>query len=758
MSRVRRHAALLVATFAALSATILPSTVGAGEGTKIVPALAVLAARQPDDVRYIVRFAAPNGSSQSGVAIGRAGVLQRRAASLARQRPAVSLLGRMATTGRVKAVRSLWISNALAVRSDAATMEQVARAAGVIAVIPDQEMKLFDAPAGPPASGAEWGVAKVRADQAWAIGIDGEGVTVGIIDTGVQWDHPALKAHYRGWTGSSVDHNYSWFDAVTGQPVPLDLDGHGTHVVGTIVGDDGAGKRIGVAPGAKFMVARGCGVGTCSASDLLQAMQWMLAPTDLNGENPDPTKAPPLVSNSWGGSCDNTLFREAVQAWRAAGIVPVFANGNYGPATGTVSAPACYPESIGVGATDADDVAADFSARGPSAIAGLKPLVSAPGVEIISSIPGDQYTIASGTSMATPHVSGVIALLLDAKPGLTVDEIAGILSSTAIDLGDPGADDTYGSGRVDALAAVLAVWSGPTTGTITGHITDRLGEPMDGVSVTVAGGASALSDATGAYELTAPIGSRDVAAGAAGFTPATRSGVLVGATPATVDFQLLPALDHVPSVSDVRLAALNGSEVATNRPAVKLTFETSDASIIDGYLATTASATPAASDGRWQATPPTTVTLDGMDGSRVAYLWVKDVLGRVTRGGVDSIVLDTSAPSVRFDRLAVSGLARNGARVLRGRASDRGSGLASVEIAVRLEVKGACRWWSAKYKVFRKGSCASPAWFTPRGITSWWYQLRMQPGRYAVYTRAVDRAGNTSARVRAGSRRFVISP
>jgi len=296
-----------------------------------------------------------------------------------------------------------------------------------------------------------WGISKIQSDQVWQqLGYKGNGVVVGSIDTGVQWDHPALKNKYRGWDGETADHTYSWFDAVNHQSYPYDDQGHGTHAMGIIVGDDNAGNQIGVAPGAKWIAVKALdSSGGGMISDLLEAMQWMLAPGG------DPLKAPNVVNNSWGSPVCEKTFMTAVQAWRAAGIIPVFAGGNGGvKGDGSIGSPGCYPEAIAVGATDSEDQIAAFSSRGPSIFGEIKPNVTAPGVDIRSSLNTCGYGYISGTSMAAPHVTGVIALMLSANPTLSIEEVERALEESAVDLGDTGQDNIYGWGRVNALDAI----------------------------------------------------------------------------------------------------------------------------------------------------------------------------------------------------------------------------------------------------------------------------------------------------------------
>ena len=194
--------------------------------------------------------------------------------------------------------------------------------------------------------------------------------------------------------------------------------------MGTMVGGDGPGPftpDTGVAPGARWIAAKGCEDFDCSEDALLSSGQWILAPTDLAGDNPDPSLRPDIVNNSWGSGPGDPFYLATVQAWRAAGIIPVFSSGNPGPFCGEGGSPGDFLEVFSAGATDIDDNIADFSGRGPSVYGKVNPDVSAPGVDVISSVPGGGYESFSGTSMAAPHTSGAIALILSAEPSLIGD-------------------------------------------------------------------------------------------------------------------------------------------------------------------------------------------------------------------------------------------------------------------------------------------------------------------------------------------------
>ncbi|HSF81636.1 MAG TPA: S8 family serine peptidase [Anaerolineales bacterium] len=333
----------------------------------------------------------------------------------------------------------------------------------------------------------EWNILQVKADELWALGYTGQGVVIGGQDTGYDWDHPALKNQYRGWDGVTADHNYNWHDAIhsgggdcgPNSPEPCDDDNHGTHTMGTMVGDDvavGGVNQIGMAPGARWIGCRNMDEGDGTPASYAECYQWFLAPTDLNGLNPRPDLAPDVINNSWScpaseGCSDPNALLVVVNNVRAAGILTVHAAGNSGRfGCSTVDEPAAiYAASFAVGATNSLDNIASFSSRGPVTVDGsnrLKPQVSAPGVGIRSSVKGGGYQSGwSGTSMAAPHVAGLAALLISADPALggNVNALESLIESGALprtttqNCGDvPGAqvpNNTYGWGRIDALAS-----------------------------------------------------------------------------------------------------------------------------------------------------------------------------------------------------------------------------------------------------------------------------------------------------------------
>ncbi|KAF0698753.1 Aste57867_10658 [Aphanomyces stellatus] len=300
-------------------------------------------------------------------------------------------------------------------------------------------------------SNSSWGITTIAAPDLWAAGFSGQGIVVGSIDSGVRGSHDAVRRNFR------ADHG--WFDATTNKaPFPVDVLGHGTHTMGIIQA---------VAPDAQWISCRACGAdGSCKESDLLVCMQFMLCPTDATGQFADCAKAPRVVNNSWGagGRANFPNYKAAVAAWRHAGIVPVFSNGNNGNGgCGTVGSPADYDDVISVGSIDSTGHLASTSSRGPTVQGRVKPDVVAPGMNIMSaSSQGDDlYVSMSGTSMAAPHVTAAIALLLSANPHLTYDDLYTLLTTAA-------RDDGVLVGEIPACT-LLASRAGTNSSCLTGH-------------------------------------------------------------------------------------------------------------------------------------------------------------------------------------------------------------------------------------------------------------------------------------------------
>ncbi|MGH9279592.1 MAG: Ig-like domain-containing protein [Acidimicrobiales bacterium] len=458
---------------------------------------------------------------------------------------------------------SFWISNAVRVNGSKSLMRELAARPEVERVLPDRPLDLPDPiPAAEVAPAAvEWGVAAVNAPAVWdEFAATGAGIVVANLDTGVQFNHPALVHQYRGYRGATFDHNYNWFDPsrICGSPstAPCDNQGHGTHTMGTMVGDDQSGlNRVGVAPGASWIAVKGCEYDSCSFSALMAGGQWLLAPTDLNGQNPRPDLRPNVVNNSWGGGGQDFFFRDIVTAWVAAGIFPAFSNGNSGPTCNTAGSPADYAESYAVGAYDSAGAIASFSSRGsPPGL--VKPDIAAPGRSVRSSLPGNSYGVYSGTSMAAPHVAGTVALLWSAAPRLLADVAAtrGILDLSAVDVDDTTCGGTaadngvWGQGRLDARAAVELAPRGPT-GTVSGLVVDQAtGQPIAGAQIRSVDSASfprlTQTNASGAFHQVLPVGSHEVAVSAFGYLPGVASITVAENAVTVANFSLLPGPRH----------------------------------------------------------------------------------------------------------------------------------------------------------------------------------------------------------------------
>ncbi len=344
--------------------------------------------------------------------------------------------------------RKLYIVNGLAVSGSADLARALAARSDVARIVGDPPVRGIErsATAEKAVCGLPWGVQTVEADDVWSQdGVRGEGIVIASADTGVQWDHPALIAAYRGWDGVAASHDYNWHDAIDDVASPIDDHSHGTHTVGTMVGEDAAAReQIGVAPGAKWIACRNMDLGVGSPSTYIECNQFFLAPWPQGGDpetDGDPSKAPDIVNNSWGcptsEGCDPWTLESSFAALRAAGILAVAAAGNAGPNCSTVTdPPAIYEEAFVAGATDSSNALAYFSSAGPVTVDGsgrLRPDVAAPGVSVCSSVPVNGYASFSGTSMASPHTSGVAALLWSARPQVKnlVDISRCILSRSA---------------------------------------------------------------------------------------------------------------------------------------------------------------------------------------------------------------------------------------------------------------------------------------------------------------------------------------
>jgi serine protease AprX len=359
----------------------------------------------------------------------------------------------------------------------------------------------------------EPGINYTHAPDVWALGFTGQDIVVAGADTGIRWTHNALKPHYRGWDGVTADHDYNWHDSIhdsvsnpcgNDSPEPCDDFFHGTHTIATAVGDDGGTNQIGMAPGAKWIGCRNMDQGNGTPARYIECMEFFLAPYPIGGGEGDPTKAPDITSNSWGcppsEGCSVTSLQAAVEAQAAAGIQMVVAAGNSGSSCSTVTdPPSFYEASYTVGALNTGtDTIASFSSRGPVTADGsnrIKPDITAPGTNTRSATNDcdDCYGTASGTSMATPHIAGAMALLWSAVPDLrhqiqesrdALNNSAHFISSTQCGAAGPP-NNVFGWGRIDILAAVQGGTPSPTpTATATATATVPPASPTPTATAT----------------------------------------------------------------------------------------------------------------------------------------------------------------------------------------------------------------------------------------------------------------------------------
>jgi len=384
--------------------------------------------------------------------------------------------------GRIGDFQPFWIANCLRVDADQAVIEELAGRPDVKRVYFNYPLELIEPVAVSTEApgllrGPEPGVVAVRAPEVWAMGITGTGVLVATLDTGVDGNHPALGDRWRGVADPRYeDHpEWAWFDPVTYTTFPQAFGSHGTHTMGTVCGG-APGDQVGVAPGAQWIHAAVIDRVSIprTVADAILSFQWMLDPDEDPYTNWD---VPDVCSNSWRVTtshgyppCDET-FWIYLDACEAAGIVILFSAGNEGPSSWTIGRPPDRATTeymcCAVGAVDANNPnwpVASFSSRGPSDCTpggeqAIKPDIAAPGVSVRSSVPGGGYSSYSGTSMASPHVNGVVALMREACPDLVPEVILQIVYDTAYDLGPAGEDNDYGYGMIDAYEAVLMAQS-----------------------------------------------------------------------------------------------------------------------------------------------------------------------------------------------------------------------------------------------------------------------------------------------------------
>ena len=483
--------------------------------------------------------------------------------------------------------QSYWINNSILVTSSSMTVlndilkfdgiESIEARKSYILYEPDTSAALLDNGI----NAIEPNLTHVNADDVWALGIDGAGLVIANIDTGVRYSHQALVGQYRGNNGGTFDHNYNWLNPINlGDNVPRDGHGHGTHTMGTMVGDDGGSNQIGIAPGAQWMACAGCPDGSCPDAALLGCGQFMAAPTDLTGNNANPDMRPNAVNNSW-GDCGQTYddwYAGPINAWLAAGIYPIFSNGNSSncgysspPGLNTVGNPARSGNVTGVGSSgEQNGLYATHSNWGPTdnldtvnPISGfemMKPQVLAPGVSIRSSTPGSDTEYQdgwSGTSMSAPHVTGLIALIWQAAPCLIGDYAATetLIESTAVDMvyedGSPLTPTNFpnfatGWGEIDALAAVNMASGMCAMGTLEGTVTTDGTTPVEGARIFADNGAgytkNIYTTADGSYSSDLPDGTYTLIASKYGYQSQTVYSVVISEGATTIQDFVIPQL------------------------------------------------------------------------------------------------------------------------------------------------------------------------------------------------------------------------
>lgn len=420
-----------------------------------------------------------------------------------------------------------WITNCVVVKGELATLEELVKHPSIrwVEAVPVMELiepvrrtereERQSLDSSPP------GVRAVHAPQVWyELGYTGVGVLVANMDTGVDGNHVALGNR---WRGNHAPHAECWLDVLGGgSQTPQDAQSHGTHVMGTICGKGGGGSQfdtIGVAPSAEWIAMNAIGgFGGDFTSDVLQGYQWF---ADPDGDPFTIEDVPDVIQNSWGvfsglgyPDCFND-WNTAIIACETAGTVVVFSAGNEGPGNASHRSPANVAlDSVtffSVGSVNAGNFPSTphpisgFSSRGPSDcdVNALKPEVVAPGENVYSSVPGGYDGGFSGTSMAGPHVAGIVALMREANPNADVREIKGVLMQTAIDYTPAGDDNTSGRGMVDAYEAVLLISA--SRGWVYGQVTNQSnGNPIAGARIQAGANYVRYSDAQGNYRISLP--------------------------------------------------------------------------------------------------------------------------------------------------------------------------------------------------------------------------------------------------------------
>lgn len=362
--------------------------------------------------------------------------------------------------GATRNLKALWARNSVAARVPARLLPRIAAMPGVQQVSYDAVLQGPQPAATAPAPATQWNLSATHADQLWAMGITGTGVVVASLDTGVDVTHPDLANSYRGGANS-------WFDPNGQHATPADTNGHGTQVMGLIVGDGSFYIRTGMAPGAKWIAAKifdDANQSTLSGIHL--AYQWVLDPDG----DPTTDDAPDIVNNSWVLTSTinvcNQEFQPDIALLKTAGIIVTFSGGNFGPGVDTSVSPANDPAVLSVGGVDSGSNVHVQSSHGAGACdGGIYPKLVAPGANVMTTdrVP-NYYNTVTGTSFAVAHVSGALALLKQAFPNATPSQLEAALINSATDLGTAGPDNTFGNGMLDVAAAHawLAANGGPS--------------------------------------------------------------------------------------------------------------------------------------------------------------------------------------------------------------------------------------------------------------------------------------------------------
>ncbi len=451
------------------------------------------------------------------------------------QKDLVAVLTADKAAGEIAGFFPHWIVNGIVLTATPARIRAIALRDDVEIIEPDMVPELIkpvevkQVAASPADKGfITPGLVAINAPRVWhELGINGAGTIVAGLDSGVDASHAALSPRWRGRSAPAAE---CWYDAAgVGSPtVPVDQYGHGTHTMGTMTGASPS-DTMGVAPGAQWIATNAIAGGASLDNQVIMAFEWL---ADPDGNPNTSADVPDVVQNSWGVPAGNgylacdTRWYDVIDNCEAAGVVTIWSAGNEGPGPSSLRSPpnrASTPTSsfsVGSTRTTYPYTISSYSSRGPSQCGGpfaIKPEVTAPGQDILSTYPGGAYAYMSGTSMAGPHVAGVVALMRQARPDLDVDTVKQILMESSRDLGLAGEDNDYGHGLIDAYAAVLICLN--EIGTVSGTIVDSGdGQPLAGVLVRdILGLTTRTTGNDGAYAFAARSGARVISAQKFGF-------------------------------------------------------------------------------------------------------------------------------------------------------------------------------------------------------------------------------------------------